>query len=131
MPGPLLIRLPRLEAARELAQMLRQVLVHFEHGALVGAKDFPELVVCKNFPLVIRVLQVVLANMIPNLRHDLATRQRVRPDDRCEIRRRLHREGKSAPSFTTSPFCHLALLLFWREIERDSPLHARGETKEL
>ena len=77
MPGPLLIRLPRLDAASELAKVLRQMLVHFEHGALVGPKDLPKLVVCKNFPLVIRVLQVVLANMGPHLRNDFATRQRA------------------------------------------------------
>src|SRR5512139_1597916 len=92
--------------------MLRQVLVHFEHGALVGSKDLPQLVVSKNFPLIIRVLQVVLANMVPHLRNDFATRQRARTHNRGEIRRRGYGAGKSATCFTTSPFCHLALLLF-------------------
>jgi hypothetical protein len=36
--------------------MLRQMLVHFEHGAFVDAKDLLELVVGKNFPLVFGIL---------------------------------------------------------------------------
>ena len=112
MPGPLLIRSPRLEAASELAEMLGQVLVHFEHGALVGAKNLAEFVVSKNFPLIVRILQVILANVIPNLRNDLATRQRTRTHNRGKIRRWGYRTGKPATCFTTSPFCHLALLLF-------------------
>src|SRR4029453_5252596 len=109
MRGPLLIRLPRLEAAGELAKVLRQVLVHFEHRALVGAKDLAELVVCKNFPLVIRILQVVLAKMTPPLRNALATRQRTRTHNRGKIRRWRYRAGEPTTCFTTSPFCHLAL----------------------
>jgi hypothetical protein len=43
----------------------REWLVHLEHGAAVLAEDLAELVVRNDFPLVLRVLQVVLANVMP------------------------------------------------------------------
>ena len=129
---PLLIRLPRLEAASELAEMLRQMLVHFEHGALVDAKDLLELVVGKNFPLVIRVLQVVLANVIPHLRHDLATRQRgsTRRSRRVPATAVTGR-ASPPPALRPVPFAIWPSCCSEREIERDSPLCARGRQASM
>ena len=75
-------------------------------------KIFFSVVVGHDFPFVLRVLQVVLADVIPHLRNHLAARQRRAAGDLREIRRRLNRAGQSAPCFTTSPLCHQALLLF-------------------
>src|SRR5438309_10347154 len=86
--------------------MVRKVLVHLEHAdPVLAAEDLLQLVVGKDFPLVLRILQVVLANVVPDLRHDLAARKRRASGDRREIRRRLNRAGQSAPCFTTA-FCH-------------------------
>jgi hypothetical protein len=41
-----------------------KVLVHFEHGHLVLTEDLPELVVGQDFAAVLRVLQVVRADVL-------------------------------------------------------------------
>ena len=51
--------------------MAGEVLVHFEHGHLVLAEDLPELVVGQDFAAVLRVLQVVRADVLPHLAHYL------------------------------------------------------------
>src|SRR6476646_9007441 len=63
------------ERSRSLFQVVGQVLVHFEHAdPVLAPKNFLECRVCHNFPFVLRVLQVVLANVVPHLRHDLTAR---------------------------------------------------------
>src|SRR6478672_4869154 len=105
---PSISKLPKI-----LLQMVRQMLVHFEHAdAVLAPEDLLQLVVSQDFPFVLRVLQVVFTNVIPHLRNDLAARQRRTAADCSEIRRRLNRASQSAPRFTTSPLCHQALLLF-------------------
>src|SRR5205823_14409274 len=82
------------------------MLVHLEHADLIlAAEDLLQLVVSKDFPLVLRILQVVLANVIPHFRNDLTARKRVASGDRGEIRRRSNRASKSAPCFTNA-LCH-------------------------
>src|SRR5437868_15538786 len=70
-------------------QMAGEVLVHLEHGHLVLAEDPPELVVGQDFTAVLRVLQVVQADVLPHLAHHLAPRQRARADHRGQLLRRL------------------------------------------
>src|SRR4051812_3998831 len=61
-----------------LAEMPRQMLVHLEHRAPIGTENLAKLVVGDDLALVLRVLQVVLADVVPDLADDLAARQRVR-----------------------------------------------------
>src|SRR5687768_11763476 len=76
----------RTSLSAGLFQMVRQMLVHLEHAAAVLAEDLAQLVVRHNFSFVLRVLQVVLANVIPNLGNHLAARKRIIARDRCELR---------------------------------------------
>src|SRR4051794_11499674 len=86
--------------------MVREMLVHLEHAdPVLTPKDPFQLVVGKNFSFVLRILQVVSANVVPNLRHDLAARKRCASGDRREIRRGLNRAGQSAPCLTCA-LCH-------------------------
>src|SRR4051812_1189449 len=102
--------------------MLREMLVHLEHGAAVLAEDLLQLVVCEDLPLVLRILEIVLADVVPDLADDLAARQRVGARNRGEVRRRLHRTLQ--PALT---ICHYCLpVVFVRPIERNSPLLAMG-----
>src|SRR4249919_1263328 len=104
---------PSIQFPRSLFQMVREVLVHFEHAdPILAPEDRLKRRVCNNFPFVLRILQVVLADVIPNLGHHLAARQWRASGDLGEVRRRLNRASQSAPCFTTSLFCHQALLLF-------------------
>src|SRR5271169_2704506 len=52
--------------------MRGEVLAHLEHGHLVLAEDSPELVIGHDFAAVLRVLQVVRADVLPDLAHHLA-----------------------------------------------------------
>ena len=47
-------------------QVLGEVLVHLEHGHPVLAEHRPELVVGHDLALVLRVLELVLLDVIPN-----------------------------------------------------------------
>ena len=76
----------RPELKTNLFQMVRQMLVHLEHAAAVLAEDLLQLVVRQDFSFVLRILQVVLANMIPDLRNHLAARQRIVARDRRQLR---------------------------------------------
>ena len=108
------------------------MLVHFEHAdPVLAPKDLLQLVVSHDFPFVLRVLQVVLANVIPHLRNDLAARQRIAARDRGEIRRRLNRAGQSAPCLTTAPCAIMALLLFLSSIERKAKRFAMPLQREI
>src|SRR5690348_17506241 len=101
---------PRSEG---LFQMVREVLVHLEHAdAILAAEDRLERRIRHDFPFVLRVLQVVFADVVPHLRNDLAARKRRASSDLRKIRRRSNRASQSAPCFTTSSLCHQALLLF-------------------
>src|SRR5882757_3556676 len=55
--------------------MRGEVLVHLKHGHLVLAEDPPELVIGHDFAAVLRVLQVVRADVLPDLAHHLAPGQ--------------------------------------------------------
>ena len=94
------------------------MLVHFEHAdPVLAAEDLLQLVVCNDFPLVLRILQVVLANVIPDLRNHLAARKRSAAGDRSEIRRRLTGRASPPPALR-APCAIMALLLFSLWIER-------------
>ena len=67
--------------------MRRQELLHLEHGAAVLPEYGLQLVVGNDRPLVGGVLQLVLADVIPDLGHDLGAGQRVGADDRSELGR--------------------------------------------
>src|SRR6476646_2851348 len=98
--------------------MVRQMLIHFEHAdPVLTPKDLLQLVVSHDFPFVLRVLQVVLANVVPDFRNDLAARQRSAARNRSEIRRRLNRASQSAPCLACA-FCHLGPPVVLRLIER-------------
>src|SRR6476469_651399 len=82
------------------------MLVHFEHAdPVLAPEDLLQLVVSKNFPLVLRVLQVVLADVIPHLRNDLAARKRIAAANLRAIRRGLNRASQSSPCLTCA-LCH-------------------------
>src|SRR5277367_1736714 len=70
-------------------QMRGEVLVHLEHGHLVLAEDSPELVIGHDFAAVLRVLQVMRADVLPDLAHHLAPGQRARADHRGQLLRQL------------------------------------------
>src|SRR5881398_628413 len=99
-----------------------QMLVHLEHRAAILAEDLPQLVVGDDLALVLRVLQIVLLDMVPDLADDLAARQRIGPGDRGQISRRLYRALQTA----LSTFCHtfLPCELTLADRERNSPLLA-------
>src|SRR3954466_13815615 len=66
----------KAESGLGLFQVVRQMLVHLEHAdSVLAPEDLLQLVVSEDFSLVLRVLQVVLANVVPHLRDDLAARQ--------------------------------------------------------
>ena len=67
-------------------EVLAEVLGHLEHGHFVLAEDFPELVIGEDFAAVLRVLQVVRLDVVPNLARHLAPRHRVGADDRSKLR---------------------------------------------
>ena len=90
------------------------MLVHLEHADAVLTEDLAELVVGNNFPLVLGILQVVLANVIPNLRNDLAARKRIATNYSCQFRRRLNRPCQSAACFLPSPDDFVANALGFR-----------------
>ena len=99
------------ERLKALLQVVRQVLVHFEHAdPVLAPENLLQLVVGQDFPFVLRILQVVLTDMVPNLRNDLAARQRIAASDCGEITRRLNRAGQTAPALRPSAIA--ALLLF-------------------
>src|SRR5438270_13880401 len=52
--------------------MSGEMLVHLEHCHLVRAEDFRELVVRQDLAAVLRVLQVVRADVLPDFAHHLA-----------------------------------------------------------
>jgi hypothetical protein len=53
--------------------MRGEVLVHLEHGHLVLAENPPELVIGHDFAAVLRVLQVVRADVPSDLAHHLTS----------------------------------------------------------
>jgi hypothetical protein len=73
-------------------QMGGEVFADLEHRHLVGVEDQAELVVGEDFAAVLRVLQIVRADVFPDLADHLAARQLVR-------------EGRftRAPQFCGSP----------------------------
>jgi hypothetical protein len=69
--------------------MAGEVLVHLEHRHLVLAEDLLELVVSQDLAAVLRVLQVVRADVLPDLAHHLTPRERARADYLGQLLRRL------------------------------------------
>ena len=74
----------------DLLKVTRDVLVHLEHRRLLAAEDLLQLGVSEDLPLIRRILEVVLLNIIPHLLHNFAAGQRTRSDDRTQISRRRH-----------------------------------------
>src|SRR3954471_5030310 len=58
-------------------EVLGEVLVHLEHGDAVFAEHGLELVVGHDLALVLRVLELVALDVVPNLAHHLGAGQRV------------------------------------------------------
>src|SRR5690348_18345910 len=75
--------------ACRLLQVLGEMLVHLEHADLVlAAEDGLQLGVGQDLPLVGGVLQVVLLDVVPDLRNDFAPGQLAGADDGGKLRRR-------------------------------------------
>src|SRR5215831_6180841 len=88
--APLTLRLA--EEANDLLEVLVHQLRHVEHGHLrLAAEDGLELIVGVDHAAILRVLQVVLLDVLPELLGDLGARHRVRADDRRELSGRRHR----------------------------------------
>src|SRR5207253_921093 len=85
-------------AARALLeQMLADVRRHLEHRQLlVALENRKEIGVGANDPAILGVLQVVLADVLPQLAHRLAARQRLASDDVCELRSWCHHAANGA-----------------------------------
>src|SRR4030095_14449029 len=80
-----------------------EMLGHREHRAAIFAENRTKLVVGDDLTLVLGILQIVLADMIPDLADHLAARQRIRTDDRGQSLRRGPRPLQAAlPSL-----CHI------------------------
>src|SRR4051794_31744732 len=87
------------EGGGPLCQVLGEVLVHLEHRHTVFAEHGLELAVRHDLPLVLRVLELVLLDVVPDLAHHLSARQRLgtaadpplRSDCGGASRRRLRR----------------------------------------
>ena len=60
------------QRGRPSLEMGGEVLVHLEHGYLILAENIAESIVSQNFSAVLRILQVVRANVLPHLAHYLA-----------------------------------------------------------
>src|SRR5207237_2665763 len=101
------------------AQMLGQMLVHLEHRATILAENLLQFVVGDDLALVLGILEIVLADMVPDLADDLAARQRIGTGDRGKISRGLHRTLQTA----LSTLCHTSLPfeLMLEDRERNSP----------
>src|SRR5690606_25146745 len=110
-----------------LAQMLREMLVHLEHRHAILAEDLPQLVIGNDLALVLRVLQIVLLDMVPDLADHLAARQRRRAGDLAELFR-----GRDRPLQSALPtFCHSFLpLVNCTRVERKSRVLAMVEPVE-
>ena len=65
----------------ELFQVLVDSLGHLKHVEFLAAKDWLQLVVGDDLALVLRVLELVLFNVCPNLFCDLAAWKRFGADD--------------------------------------------------
>src|ERR1700761_7664896 len=76
-------------AGNRLLQVAGEMLVHFEHAYLVlAAEDGLQLGVGQDVALVLRVLQVVLLDVVPNLGNHFTPGKLSRPDDGGQLRRR-------------------------------------------
>jgi hypothetical protein len=58
------------------SEMAGQMLVHLEHGHLVGSENQPQFFVGDNFASVLRVLQVVSLDIGPDFAHGFCAGQR-------------------------------------------------------
>src|SRR3954447_7194834 len=67
------------------------MLVHLEHGHLLLAEYRLQLAVGQDLAPVLRVLQLVLLDVVPDLAHHLAARQGPGPDHRRQLLGRLQR----------------------------------------
>src|SRR4051794_37015259 len=75
----------------DLRQVLGEVLVHLEHGDAVLAEHGLELLIRHDLALVLRVLELVRLDVVPNLAHHLGTGQRVCAHHGGKLFRRLQR----------------------------------------
>ena len=72
--------------------MARDELRHLEHRNLpFAAEERFELIIREDVALVLRVLQVVLFDIDPDLLNHLTARHRTLADDRLELRREIER----------------------------------------
>ena len=51
--------------------MLRQKLIHLEHVSAISFKNQSQLIIAYDLSLIVRILQVVLANVCPKLLNNL------------------------------------------------------------
>lgn len=71
--------------------MSRNELRHFEHGHfLLAAKDSQELLIREDVALVLRVLEVVLLDVDPDLLNDFRAGHRTLSDNCFQFRRKVH-----------------------------------------
>ena len=78
-------------AMGKLAQVTRDELGHLEHRNLaLAAKERAELIVGHDIALVLRVLEVVRLNVLPQFLNDLPSRHRPRARHCLKFGRELH-----------------------------------------
>ena len=95
---------------QDLFQMFVDRLRHLKHIQFFGTEDGLELVVREDLPFILRVLQLVLFDVCPNLFGNLGSRQGLCADNLREIFRMLHRLHKTA--VLRSVFCGFSWALF-------------------
>src|SRR4051812_33328128 len=82
--------------------MLREVLVHLKHGHLLLAEHRLQLGIRQDLAPVLRVLQLVLLDVGPDLAHYLAARQGPGSDHRRQLLGRLQRLLQRVGLLTTT-----------------------------
>src|SRR5437899_196459 len=93
---------PNRSAARRSRALLQQMLAdvgrHFEHRQLlIAVENRPQIVVGANHPAILRVLQIVFADVLPKFAHGLAARERFASHDVRQLRgRRDHSAHRAA-----------------------------------
>ncbi len=72
-----------------LGKMLGDVIVNLEHGALVTAEHLLEIGIGQDLALILRILQVLGLDVIPDLADDLTARQGIVAHDHAKLLRWL------------------------------------------
>ena len=61
----------KLTCSLKRTYMLRQKLIHLEHVSAISFKNQSQLIIAYDLSLIVRILQVVLANVCPKLLNNL------------------------------------------------------------